>query len=121
MHLEKCQTLTVSLNFHLSLFHLLHQHGIPDDASSIPDFSASFIETSNDAYNRPLCYISECRQLVKGLKEAINSRLTKDGVRYRPSLWPIHRLPPSTQSSMSIDVHQLRHCAWLVLLPLDPK
>jgi hypothetical protein len=64
----KCQTLTVSLNFHLSLFHLLHQRGISDDASSIPDFSTGFIEASNDPYNRPLGYISQCRQLVEGLK-----------------------------------------------------
>jgi hypothetical protein len=62
------KTLTVSLDFHLSLFHLLHQHGIPDDPSSIPDFSAGFVKPSNDPYNRPLRYISESRQLVEGLR-----------------------------------------------------
>jgi hypothetical protein len=68
MYSAKYQTLTVSLNFHLSFFHLLHQHGVPNDASSIPDLSAGFIEPSNDAYNRSLCYISECRQLIEGLR-----------------------------------------------------
>ena len=61
------KTLTVSLNFHLSLLHLLHQRGVSDDTSSIPDFSTGFIETSNNAYNRSLGYISQCRQLIEGL------------------------------------------------------
>jgi hypothetical protein len=68
----KWQTLTVSLDFHLSLFHFLHQHGISDDTSSIADFSAGFVEPSNDAHDCPLRYVSESRQLVEGLKQAIN-------------------------------------------------
>jgi hypothetical protein len=68
----KRQTLTVSLDFHLSLFHFLHQRGISDDASSISDFSTGFIEPSDDAYDRALRYVGESRQLVEGLKRAIN-------------------------------------------------
>jgi hypothetical protein len=68
----KWQTLTVSLDFRLSIFHFLHQRGISDDASSISDFSTGFIEPGNDAYDRALCYVGESRQLVEGLKQAIN-------------------------------------------------
>lgn len=72
--LSKCLTLTISLNFRLSLLHLLHQRGVSDDASSIPDFSTGFVEASNDAHDRPLGYISQCRQLIEGLKYAISAQ-----------------------------------------------
>jgi hypothetical protein len=50
----KAKGLTISFYLHLRFFHLLEKFRITNHTSSIPNFSASFVQARDDPNNCPL-------------------------------------------------------------------
>jgi hypothetical protein len=65
--------LTISSNLSLGLLHLLHEVGVSDNASSVPDFATRLIQTRDDPDDRALRDICQSGDLLKRLKDVVMS------------------------------------------------
>ena len=71
--------LTVSFDFDLSLFHLLEQLRVSNNASSIPNLPTRLVQPGNTTYNGPFRNIRKFRNLFKRLNADCQAKTLPQG------------------------------------------